>query len=139
MQHVLSECRGWYSQAGRFTSRVGHILEHETSADLWNIGSLQLALAEARPVKVCKPWVHLHISGSPLERTQALVGVLDQEAPDQVSEILHTVILYLALSMGFRSPCVLLKAIGAMNMICSFEGCAVRKEACMRMCYSQHQ
>ena len=65
------------------------------SADLWNIGSLQLASAEARPIKVCKPWVHLHVCGSSLERAQALVGVLDQEPPDKVSEILHTAALHL--------------------------------------------
>ena len=81
---------------GHLTSRADLILGHETSADLWNIGSLQLAFAEARPIKVCKPWMHLHVCGSALESTQALVGVLDQESSDQVSKILHTATTHLS-------------------------------------------
>ena len=87
-QSVQSVAAGG-SQVGRFTSRADLILKHGASADLWNIGSLQLALAEARPIKVCKPWVHLHVRSASLERTQALIGILDQESSDQVSEILH--------------------------------------------------
>ena len=56
---------------------------------LGNVWSLQLAFGKARPIEIGKPWVHLHIRSSPLERAQPLVGILDQEALDDVSQILH--------------------------------------------------
>ena len=60
--------------------------------DLWDVWSLQLALAEGGPVEVGEPGVHLHISRSTLKGTQPLVGVLDQEPPDDIPELLHSLL-----------------------------------------------
>lgn len=69
-----------------------HIINVECreEAYLWDVWSLELAFAEGVPIEVGKPRMHLDIRRSTLEGAKSLVRVQDQEAPDQISQLLHT-------------------------------------------------
>lgn len=59
------------------------------NAHLGYVWSLQLAFAEVCPVEGGKPGMHFYISCSALQCAQALIGILCEEPPDDVSQLLH--------------------------------------------------